>query len=194
MKRMQTWMVVGALSVVAAATGWAQDPKAFPPPAPAPAPAVTPQAAAPASGARWVGAQGGSLPSGATPTGYEPGGYLYTCRAAAESGTHPGKTRPGFGGCFVPLGGAETSVPAYEVLVMAGPSWVFARDGQIPEGAVEAGRTRTGQPLYACRAATPAGAAAALAPGKVGAGLRGCNVGSGGREVTMAFYEVLVQR
>ncbi len=32
-----------------------------------------------------------------------------------------------------------------------------------------------------------------LVPGKIGAGLRGCNVGVGGREVTLAIYEVLIQ-
>jgi len=150
------------------------------------APATPP---APAAGVQWVAAQGGAIPPGAEPTGYESGGFLYTCRAQVEGGeVHSGKVRPGFDGCYVPTGGREVSVRQYEVLVGAG-TWVVARDGSVPEGSVEVGRTRTGQSLYACRAA---GAAGQLVPGKTGAGLRGCNVGVGGVEHTEPMYEVLV--
>lgn len=140
--------------------------------------------------AQWVAAQGGAVPPGAQPTGYEAGGFLYSCRASVEGGVHPGKVRPGFDGCYVPVGGRETSIRQYEVLI-GNSDWVVARDGSVPERSVEVGRTRTGQILYACRSA---GAPGQLVPGKTGAGLRGCNVGVGGSETTQPMYEVLVRR
>jgi hypothetical protein len=163
---------------------------------PAPAGAAPPAAAAPAASgaaAEWVAGAGGAIPSGAVAVGYDAGGFLYSCRGAVEGGTHPGKVRPGIAGCFVPLGGRETTLGSYEVLRGSGFTWVVARDGTIPEGAIEAGRTRTNQPLYVCRAAAHDGRSVMLVPGKIGAGLRGCNVGYGEREVTQAFYEVLVR-
>jgi hypothetical protein len=159
---------------------------------------ATPSPAAPAAAAPlpmpgepiWVASQAGAIPPGAQPSGYEPGGFLYTCRASVEGGIHTGKVRPGFEGCYVPVGGRETSVRAYEVMT-GQVAWAVARDGVLPSGAVEAGRTRSGQVLYACRAA---GAQGQLVPGKTGAGLRGCNIGVGGQETTAAMYEVLVRR
>ncbi len=156
-----------------------------------------PTAAAPAAdtgGLQWAPGTGGAVPSGAQPTGYDPGGFLFTCRAQVESGTHPGKMRPGLAGCYVPLGGREVPVQQYEVLMGSGYTWVVSRDGTIPAGAVEGGRTRTAQQLYICRAAAYDGRAAMLVPGKTGAGLRGCNVGFDSREITAAMYEVLVRR
>jgi hypothetical protein len=148
-----------------------------------------PAAPAPSAATTWVAAQAGALPPGAEPTGYEPGGFLYSCRAQIQgSGTHPGKVRPGFTGCYVPIGGRETSIRQYEVYVGA-LTWTVARDGTVPEGAVEGGRTASNQVLYVCRAAAAPGQ---LQPGKTGAGLRGCNVGVGGDEQTLAMYEVLV--
>src|SRR5882672_9142231 len=70
--------------------------------------------AAAASGESWVASQGGAVPVGARPAGYEPAGYLYVCRATTDGGVHPGKVRPGFAGCYVPLDGREVSVSQYE--------------------------------------------------------------------------------
>jgi hypothetical protein len=139
--------------------------------------------------AEWVASQGGAVPAGARPSGYESAGYLYICRANADGGVHPGKVRPGLDGCFVPLNGREVSIRQYEVLV-GQERWDMARDGDISQAAVEAGRTRSGQPLYVCRSA---GAAGQLVPGKTGAGIRGCSIGVGGVEQTQAFYQVLVR-
>ncbi|MFI5214407.1 MAG: DUF3421 domain-containing protein, partial [Gemmatimonadales bacterium] len=139
-----------------------------------------PSAVAVSAGPTWVHAEGGAVPPGARATGYEAAGLLYSCRAMVEGGFHPGKVRPGFDGCYVPVNGREQSVRLYEVLV-GSPDWEIARGGDVPGGASEVGRTRTGQPLYACRAA---GAAGELMPGRTGAGLRGCNIGVGGIEQT----------
>lgn len=178
MKAAQSVVVLAALALVGAASAHAQTK----PPVGAPMPM--------AGSSAWVASQGGAIPPGAPPAGYESGGFLYACRAQVEGGIHPGKVRPGFDGCYVPTSGREVSVRQYEVLVGTA-SWEIAREGNVPEGAVEVGRTRTGLPLYACRAA---GAAGQLQPGKTGAGLRGCSIGVGGLEQTQANYEVLVQR
>jgi hypothetical protein len=137
----------------------------------------------------WIASQGGAVPAGARPSGYEAAGYLYICRATVEGGVHPGKVRPGLDGCFVPVNGREISIRQYEVLVGV-QRWDMARDGDVPQTAVESGRTRASQPLYVCRSA---GAAGQLVPGRTGAGIRGCSIGVGGLEQTQAFYQVLVR-
>jgi hypothetical protein len=149
-----------------------------------------PSATIVAGGPTWVRSQGGAVPPGARAVGYEAAGFLYSCRAMVDGGMHPGKVRPGFDGCYVPVNGREQSVHQYEVLV-GSPNWEMAQNGNVPEGSYEVGRTRTGQPLYACRAA---GASGELMPGRTGAGLRGCSIGVGGLEQTQTTYEVLVQR
>lgn len=168
--RAKVFMVVAALAAWAGAAS-AQSPKML------------------AVGMSWVAAQGGSVPSGALTTGFTPEGFLYSCRGTIENGVHLGKVRPGLGGCLIPLGGNERTVRAYEVLVGQPQRWMGAQDGQVPGHAVDVGRTRTNQPLYVCRGVR----GNELVPGKIGAGLRGCNVGVGGREVTLAIYEVLIQ-
>jgi hypothetical protein len=181
-------MALGLLVLTAAGRAWGQG-KTPVGAAPAPAPA-----APAADSIRWASGQGGSIPSGAEPTGYDPGGFLFSCRAQVEGGTHPGKVRPGVEGCLVPLGGREVAIRQYEVILASGYTWVVARDGTVPGGALEVGRTRTNEPLYLCRAAAYDGRNVGLVPGKTGAGLRGCNVGFAGREETRPFYEVLIRR
>ena len=178
MSAVRSLLILASLAALGAGSAAAQE---KPPLAAAPAPA--------AAGPNWVSSQGGAIPPGAFQAGYESAGFLYLCRANTQGGLVPGKVRPGFDGCFVPVDGREVSVPQYEVA--GGPNrWVFARDGNVPPEAVEVGRTRAGQPLYACRSA---GAAGQLVPGKTGAGLRGCNIGVGGVEQTQPFYHVLVR-
>ena len=65
----------------------------------------------------WVQGFGDKMKPRAIKTGKEAyGPALFTCRAKFERGTHPGKIRPGFGGCMVPYGGKEILVTTYEVL------------------------------------------------------------------------------
>lgn len=138
---------------------------------------------------QWVAAQGGAVPSGALPTGFDESGFLYSCRASIEGGTHPGKVKPGLTGCIVPIGGEEQSVRNYEVMVGPPQRWAAAQDGQVPDRAIDVGRTRQSQPLYVCRAVRRG----EYVPGRLGAGLSGCSIGASGRENTIAIYEVLVR-
>jgi len=68
-----------------------------------------------------------------------------------------------------------------------GGTWVGARNGQVPSGAIAGGSER-GRTLYICRAPYRGG----LHPGKLVG--RNCNIGWGGKEVTLSTYEVLVRR
>ena len=75
--------------------------------------------------------------------------------------------------------------------VGAEAGWVAASGGKIPSGAYKAGVEHPpgSQTLYACRAKFKNG----THPGKVRSAFRGCNIGWGGGEHTVASYEVLVQ-
>lgn len=140
-------------------------------------------------GMSWVPAQGGSVPANALVTGFTPREFLYSCRGTVENGVHLGKIRAGLAGCLIPVGGREQTVTVYEVLSGPPQKWIPATTGDVPARAVDVGRTASGQPLYVCRGVRNN----ELVPGKTGAGLRGCNVGVGGREVVLAIYEVLIQ-
>jgi DM9 repeat len=72
----------------------------------------------------------------------------------------------------------------------AGVAWVKASGGDVPPNAVAGGREAGGEPLYVCRANLDGG----VHGGKVRKGLRGCNIGLGGKEQKASSYEVLVQR
>ena len=143
--------------------------------------------------AEWVGSDGGHVPRGAVPAGREhpPGGEtLFVCRARFKNGMHPGKIRPGLGGCAIPWGGRENTVGSYEVLVGRGFGWRRARHGNVPLGAILTGRENGRDMLFTCRANFKNG----RHPGKVRAGLGGCNVPWGGREHTVRDYQVLIAR
>jgi hypothetical protein len=128
--------------------------------------------------AEWVDATTGNIPGG------EDGKSLYVCRAFYQGGIHPGKIQNEFGGCNIGYGGKEVRVPSYAVLTAR---WVGAANGNIPPGAF-AGGEEGGQSLFVCRATYQGG----IHPGKIRDGFGGCNIGYGGREVTVASYQALV--
>jgi len=138
---------------------------------------------------QWVAAQGGAVPSGALVTGFDERSFLYTCRGSIDNGTQPGKIKPGLSGCLVAYGEDEQNIRSYEVLVAPPQRWTAAQDGQVPDRAVEAGRTRQNQTMYVCRAVRDN----ELVPGRLGAGIRGCDIGHDGQSYTIAIYEVLVR-
>ena len=65
--------------------------------------------------------------------------------------------------------------------------WVEASDGYIPRNAVVGG-DEDGAKLYIARAFYKGG----THPGKIKEGWNGCNIGYGGKEITLRNYEVLV--
>jgi hypothetical protein len=142
----------------------------------------------------WAPANGGSVPNAALTYGYDspsPPNYypaLYSCRAVYAGGVHPGKVRPGLGGCHIGWGGSEITVNPYEVLI-AGPFSELPvtngslASGTVPftDGPVGGGRESSGSPLYPCLGAFAGG----LHPGKFSPSLGGCNIGWGGSEHTV---------
>src|SRR5262245_59640525 len=65
--------------------------------------------------------------------------------------------------------------------------WVAASGGVIPDGAMASGQDAGGTQEFACRAAVVRGTHL----GRIAAGMTGCSIGFGGREVIMPTYEVL---
>jgi hypothetical protein len=136
----------------------------------------------------WKAATGGKIPDGAQSNGFEADGTpLWTARANYQGGVHPGKVRPAFGGANIPYGGNEVKVPDYEVLMERG-NWVPAAGGQVPTGAVPAGKEADGTVLYVARARYAGG----LHQGKVRPAFKAANIPYGGHEIKVHDYEVLV--
>jgi Protein of unknown function (DUF3421) len=67
--------------------------------------------------------------------------------------------------------------------------WVAASGGEIPAGAAAHGQEADGREQFVCRGTHGGG----MHIGKITRGFSGCNIGYGGREITLADYEVLVQ-
>ena len=119
---------------------------------------------------------------------------LYACRTPAGAGLISGRYRPDFDGCHVGVGGKEVSVTDFEVLTT---SWLDESNGAIPPDSFAAGQRATMgaatyfnvTPLNPCRTAYQA----SIQVGEVAAGDRGCSFAFGGRQVTEAKYQVLIQ-
>ena len=122
---------------------------------------------------RWGRGSRGTVPPGGYVGGSEQGRRLYVCRAAYQSGTHPGKLVGS--NCNIGWGGREIVLPNYEILIDSG-SFRWVRGGSVPSNAVVGG-TEPGRTLYVCRASYNGG----THPGKWIAGR--CNIGWGGREI-----------
>lgn len=70
------------------------------------------------------------------------------------------------------------------------PPWIAAANGTIPPGAVAYGREADGREQFVCRGAYGGGTHL----GKIASGFRGCNIGYGGREITLSQYEVMTRQ
>ena len=131
----------------------------------------------------WVAIEPGVVPEDAIVGGSEGGEPLRICRAASNSGLHPGKLQPDGKGCSIVSGDGERIVPRFEVLV---PRWIASEEGVIPVAAMPMGQENaTSQ--FICRARSGRD----LQVGKVNGSLDGCHVGMDGREVVLDNYEVL---
>jgi hypothetical protein len=69
-------------------------------------------------------------------------------------------------------------------------NWVYEKAGSVPLDAIIGGTEPDGTRLYICRAFFNGG----LHPGRVRPGLAGCDIGWGGVEHLVPFYQVLVPR
>lgn len=99
----------------------------------------------------------------------------------------PAKVSPSNGIACVSYGGEEIVLTDYEVLRTGDFVWEFATNGEVPEGAVEGGRTVDGEKLYFGRAIHEG----TQTPGKVQVS-HGClYIPFDGAEVALTEYEVL---
>jgi len=115
---------------------------------------------------------------------------MFVCRAPLEGGLHMGKIRAGIGGCNIPWGGKEHVLTDFELfLYPSAAQWVSVQGNTIPENAVQGGHEADKSPLYICRANYQSG----QHPGKTRKAFNGCNIGYGGKEITIENYEVLVK-
>ncbi|XP_063229579.1 uncharacterized protein LOC134534858 isoform X2 [Bacillus rossius redtenbacheri] len=148
------------------------------------------QSVAPSGGtATWVDASGGSVPPHAVPGGFD-NEQLYVARAQHEGALIPGKLIPSHGVCYVPWGGQEHGKPEYQVLVGCEPAWVPAAGGQLPQGALPAGETEEGEPLFVGRANHEG----TITVGKVQPSHSVCYIPYGGMEIGYPEYEVMVAK
>jgi hypothetical protein len=87
----------------------------------------------------------------------------------------------------LPLAALVFQCTIVNVSAQATVNWIRAMNGGIPPEASSQGRDEDGRAQYVCRARYGKG----LHIGKIASGFTGCNIGFGGREITVATYEVM---
>ncbi len=140
--------------------------------------------AAPSKTWRWVDvAANQPIPPRAVVGGYERGAPLFICHAEYLNGMHPGKIVGG--NCNISYNGSEMPMTRYQVLVSQTPPHWLNSNGNIPPIAIRGGH-ENGQPLIICQADYAGG----VHPGKLIG--NNCDIGYGGREISLPNYRLLV--
>ncbi|CAH4035651.1 unnamed protein product [Pieris brassicae] len=116
---------------------------------------------------------------------------LWAIRSYVENGLIPGKLAVMHGAAYVPLRGKEVPVHDFEVLCAQPEAvqWVPTMDDAIPDGAIPAGNTGDGEPLYLGRVKHRG----SLTPGKVHPSHKRCYISYGGSEIGYRKYEILCE-
>ncbi|PZC86148.1 uncharacterized protein LOC110380542 isoform X1 [Helicoverpa armigera] len=117
------------------------------------------------------------------------GSPLCVIRAHHSGEFLPGKLAIKHRAAYVPYGGREVPVHNFEVLCVPSHAvrWLHSSNGQVPVGAIAAGNTHSGEPLYIGRVRHMQ----SLTPGKVHPSHGCCYISFGGSEHTHKTYEVL---
>uniref|UniRef100_A0A182IQW8 Uncharacterized protein n=1 Tax=Anopheles atroparvus TaxID=41427 RepID=A0A182IQW8_ANOAO len=130
----------------------------------------------------------GIPPAGVYAGNDQDGSPIYVGRAYHEGDQLPAKVVPSKQAAYVSHNGMEIFKTHFEVLTGTGFTWVGSSNGHVPAGAVLAGNTTTGEPLYVGRTHHEG----SLTPGKVHR-THGClYIPFGGAEQSFLTYEVLV--
>ncbi|XP_063980312.1 natterin-4-like isoform X1 [Diachasmimorpha longicaudata] len=142
-------------------------------------------------GYRWVRYSGARyVVPGMVTVGHDlDGSCLVVGRAHHQGDILPAKAKPEHGIAYVPYGGNEIMKHDFEVLMPVEFRWVPSRHGQVPHGAVEGGRTSTGETLYVGRTIHNG----VPCVGKVHPSHGSLYIPYSGREIPFREYEVLVQ-
>ncbi|KAL0832110.1 hypothetical protein ABMA28_001583 [Loxostege sticticalis] len=117
------------------------------------------------------------------------GSPLWAIRAHYNGEFVPGKFAAKHRAAYIPMQGKEIPVHNFEVL-LAKPHvvrWAQSSNGQVPPGAIPAGNTHTGEPLYIARVHYQN----AITPGKVHPSHQCAYISFGGNEMSFKQYEVL---
>ncbi|XP_060802280.1 uncharacterized protein LOC106137666 [Amyelois transitella] len=117
------------------------------------------------------------------------GSPLWVIRARHNDEYVPGKLAIKHRSAYIPYGGQEVTVMNFEVLC-ANPGvlrWLPSSNGQVPVGAIPAGNTVSGEPLYVARVPHRG----SITPGKVHPSHGCCYISFGGVEMPFKNYEVL---
>ncbi|XP_012288072.1 natterin-4 isoform X2 [Orussus abietinus] len=117
------------------------------------------------------------------------GANLVVGRAMHQGDILPAKAKPEHGIAYVSYHGAEHVKHDFEILMPADFLWVPARNGDVPETAVKAGKTVEGEPLYVGRVFHNGVPVA----GKIHRSHGVLYIPYGGEEISYREYEVLVQ-
>ncbi|XP_075976237.1 uncharacterized protein LOC142976643 isoform X2 [Anticarsia gemmatalis] len=117
------------------------------------------------------------------------GSPIWVIRAHHSGDFVPGKLAIKSRAAYIPHAGKEVPVHNFEVL-LAQPHmvrWLPASNGQVPVGAIPAGNTHSGEPLYIARVQHQR----SVTPGKVHPSHGCCYISFGGSEISYKSYEVL---
>lgn len=117
------------------------------------------------------------------------GSPLWIIRTWHEGGLHPGKLAVRHSSATIPYEGKEVSVQNIEVLCAQPENlrWIAAANGNVPPGAISAGKTASGEALYVGRARYQL----SVTPGAVIPSKNSCVISFAGTEVTHKMYDVL---
>lgn len=117
------------------------------------------------------------------------GSPLWVIRSHHSGELIPGKLAIKHRSAYIPHAGKEIPVHNFEVLCAPGNvlRWVPASNGQVPVGAIPAGNSHSGEPLYIARV----NHLKSVTPGKVHPSHGCCYISFGGEEIPMKNYEVL---
>lgn len=168
------------------------NPSTYPPPPPPATIVVTATTYQPTNRFdKWIPASPAYTPGDAVHAGQDSDmSTIYVCRAFHNGDFIPGKAIPGRSSAYISYQGQEIHKTNFEILVGQHYIWVPAIDGYAP-GAVEGGRTSSGEILYIGRAHYHG----SLTCGKIHRS-HGClYIPYGGREIRIdGGYEILVHR
>ena len=115
---------------------------------------------------------------------------IYVGRAYHEGDWIPAKVIPGRHTAYVAHGGGEHVKDSFQILCEQRFDWVQTSGGNIPPGAVEGGRTDTGEPLYVGRVWHDG----AHTVGKVHPSHGCCYIPYDSQEMSFSDYEILILR
>ncbi|XP_031333182.1 natterin-3-like isoform X2 [Photinus pyralis] len=118
------------------------------------------------------------------------GSQIYVGRAYHEGDWIPAKVIPERHTAYVAYGGCEHVKNNFQLLCEQRFDWVPTSAGNIPPGAVEGGRTESGEPLYIGRVWHDG----AHTVGKVHSSHGCCYIPYDSQEMTFCDYEILVLR